>query len=268
MKRFLLLALLSPGFLAAPAAADRLLVAGPDGFVMQADTAVGDFQYFACQCAGPIRALAADQRRLYAADEFGQLLVFDVRTGAIQGLFSLGLGQINALAAAHGSVFVGTESALVVEIDPANGALLDARKTTTAVRALLIHGGDLLAGTADSAVYRSPLEGGLFTYFSCFCFTNIQDMAVVGGKLAIVDEFGLTAMVDASSGAILSAFSAGPTNSMAVLDGDLLFYYQGSGGAITRFDPDTGLPNGSGFTSPVGVEVMLVLPDLPKLRQR
>lgn len=248
--------------LVAPLGADRLLVAGPDGLVMQADTNVGDFEYFACQCAGPIRALAADDQRLYAADEFGQLLVFDVQTGAMQALFSTG-HQINALAAGLGSIFLGTEDGLVVRLDPATGLELSSRVAPAGVRALLAHGGDLFVGTADSAVYRAPLEAGALQYFGCFCFTNIQDMVVVGRTLAVVDEFGLVARLDLGTGNVLSAFSAGQTNSMAVLGRDLLFYYQG--GAITRFDAKTGLPHGNGFTSPVGVEVMLLIPDEPQI---
>lgn len=260
------LSLLALSLLAAPSAADRLLVAGPDGVVMQANTSDGVFESFA-QCSGPIVAMAADDERLYTADAFGQVLVFDVQDGALQSVFSPNLGQINALAAAGGSLFVGTEDALVVRLDPLTGIAIDKRVVPSAVRALLAHGGNLYAGAADTAVYRAPVADGSFEYFSCFCFFNIQDLIEVRGQIAIVDEFGTVAVVG-QSGEILTAFSAGATNSMAELTGDLLFYYQGSGGAITRINPSTGQPHGVGFTSPIGVDVMLVIPEGPRPKAR
>jgi hypothetical protein len=247
---------------AAPAAAgDRLLVAGADGLVMQADMDQGAFEYFACACSGPINALAVDRLRLYTADDFGQLSVYDVEDGALENIYFPAIGPINALAAGRGAVFAGTEDGQVVRIDPASGAVLDARSIPSGVRALLAHGRFLLAAGADGGVYRAPIAGGDFVYFTCFCFFDIQQMVVIGDDLFIVDAFGTVARADGRTGELISAFSVGATNSMAANKGTLLFYYAGAGGAITRFDADTGLPLSSGLTSPVDVRVMLTIPE-------
>jgi outer membrane protein assembly factor BamB len=236
---------------------------------MQADTGEGVFEYFACQCSGPINALAADSQRLFAVDDFGQLLVFDVANGAMQALFAPGVGQINALAAAGGSVFAGTEEGLVARIDPLTGEVLSSRNAPAGVRALLAHGGFLFAGGSDGAVYRAPVAGGEFEYFTCFCFWNIQAMVMEGGHLVIVDENGIVVRVDVETGQLLTGFFVGQTNSMAATGGKLLFYYAGAGGAIPMVDAQTGAALPGGFKSPIDVRTMLVIPEQrPKHTQR
>lgn len=248
--------------LATPVAADRLLVAGPDGFVMQADTADGIFDYFACQCSGPIRALAADDQRLYTADDFGQILMFDVNNGALVGVAFPGMGQINALAAAEGQLFAGTEDGLVLRIDPSSGQVLDTRLVPTSVRALLAHDGFLIAGGTDGAIYRAPVAQGDFAYFTCFCFSAIRAIVAEAGDLVVVDEFGLAARVSAETGVVETAFFVGATNVMAASDGALLLYYDG--GTIPLVDAQTGQSLPGGFQSPIAVDAMLVLEEAPQ----
>lgn len=260
--------LAASALLAAPAAADRLLVAGSDGFVMQADTRTGVFEYFGCQCGGPITALATDRHRVYAADELGNILVFDAKNGALLALLSPQIGQINALAAASGVLFAGTENATVVRLDPFSGVVEGSRSTPDAVRSLVIWNGAIYAGGADDAIYRAPINEGDFTYFSCFCFFQLQDMVIHDGDLVVVDGFGTVARVDATTGAVEAAFSVGSTNSMARTADALLFYYQGSGGAITMTDPQTGQALAGGYTSPIDVQTMLVIRDYRAERSR
>jgi outer membrane protein assembly factor BamB len=255
----LLAALLASAALAAPlSASDRLFVAGNDGFVMKADTDDGVFEYFTCACTGPIRALAADRHHLYIGDEFGRLLVADVETGVPLNLFQASSLPIDALAAADGSIFVGSSDTTVSRFDAA-GTLLGARKAPAGVRSLVAHAGFLYVGADDGAIYRAPVASGEFEYFTCFCLFQIQDIVVVGGDLAIVDSFGTVARVSTETGAILTAFSVGETNSMARLRNTLLFYY--SSGEIPQVDAETGFPLPGGFESPIDVQVMLVIPD-------
>jgi hypothetical protein len=261
------LALSALALTAAPAhAGDRLLVAGAEGLVMQADADQGVFEYFACSCSGPIRAMSADLEHLYTLDELGLVSVFGLEDGALRNAFSPPLDGIDALAVRGGRLFVGTEEGTVARLDPASGAVLDVRTTPAGVRALLAQGRFLLAATADGAVYRAPLEQGDFGYFTCFCFFEIQAMTMVGSDLFIVDSFGTTARADGRTGELLQVFSVGPTNSMAASRGDLFFYY--AGGAIPRFHAATGQPFPQGFTSPIDVRSMLVVPARRELRVR
>lgn len=263
LRRSLALALV-PALLTAPLAAERLLVAGPDGFVMAADTDHGTFEYYACLCSGPIRALASDERRVYTTDDFGQLLTFRLADGLLQGFASPGLGPIDALAASGGVVFAGLESGLVARIDPFTGTVLGTRTAPAGVRALLARDGFLIAAGADGAIYRAPIAGGDFEYFTCFCFFDVQAMAMAGDAIVVADGFGTVGRIDPDTGDILAAFFVGPTNSMAVADGDLLFYY--AAGNIQRFDAQTGAPLPHGYKSPILVETMLVVPDRPGTR--
>jgi hypothetical protein len=252
--------------LAAPAAAgDRLLVAGPDGFVMQADTDDGVFGYFACLCSGPIRSMAADAEHLFTVDELGLVLRHDVHDGTLRGGFVPSIGQINALAAAGGALFAGTEEGFVVSLDGQTGAVLDTRPVPTSVHALLAHEGFLFAGGTDGAVYRAPLAGGDFGYFTCFCFSTIQAIVVEGADLVITDEFGITARSSLGTGELVTAFWVPPTNVMAVSDGRLLLYYDG--GSIPLADAETGQSLPGGFQSPIAVEAMLVIEERPQPKQ-
>jgi len=245
--------------LAAPIAADRLLIAGSEGFVMEADTADGVFEYFACQCSGPINALAADAEHLYAADEWGQLLVFDVEDGSMQAVFFPNVGQINALAAAGGALFAGTEEGLVVRINRTTGEVVSSRSAPAGVRALIAHNGFLIAGGADGALYRARVGQGEFEYFTCFCFSTIQDVVLSGGDLIVADGNGLVARVNVHNGLIESAFFVGAMNSMAAFKNVLLLYY--GSGPIPMFDANDGTQLPGEFNSPIDVRAILVLDD-------
>jgi len=255
------------GLLAAPFHADRLLTAGSDGIVMQADTDVGVFTPFTAIASGPIQALAFDEARLFVADSLGDLYVYDVESGVLLDIFSPGLGPIPAMVTARGALFVGTQDSRIVRIDPSTGLNTGERSVPSPVRAMVDFGGKIVVSTQDGGFYRASYEVGQFNYFTCFCLFNTQDMVVADGGLVVLDEFGTVARVRYQDGEILSAFSAGGTNSMAALDGKLLFYYStGQGGVITRFDPRTGRQLPGTFTTASSFDVMLVIPDHWRVR--
>ncbi len=266
LLRPLSLSLLALSALAAPAAADRLLVAGQDGFVVQADMEQGSFTYFACACAGgPIDALAHDGQRLYAAGSNGQISVSSLATGDLQNIVFPEVGGIVALAAADGTVFAGTAAGLIATIDPLSGAVLDTRTLPTGVNALLVHKGFLLAAGSDGAIYRAKAEQGAFEYFTCFCFFDIRDLTASGGEILAGDGFGTVARIDPASGNIQSVFSVGQLGSMTAGRDALLVYY---GPEIPRFNLLTGQQLAGGFTSPIDVGAMLVVRDTPpRVRQ-
>lgn len=249
--------LVAGALLATSASADRLLVTGPQGMVFQADPEVGTFEYFACACGGPIEAMAADKERLYTADTFGNLLVFDVETGAILDIHTPPSGPFTSLTTGEGFLFAGNADGEVVRIDPATGGELDSRALPSGVAGLLAHRGFLYAAGADSAIYRAPTSGGQFTYFSCFCFFDLQGMAVQEDLLFVVDVFGTTAHIDLATGEIVSAVWVGNTNTLAIQDGDLLVH--SGAGVIGRRDMATGQELPGGYQSPIEISAMLVL---------
>lgn len=264
LRSLSLVALLS---LATPAlAGERLLVAGTDGFVYQTNpnAAASTFDYFACACTGPVNALAADNRNLYVADELGQLLVADVRTGLPKSLVSLGMFDITSLAATPNGLFVGTSSGVVARVDPETGVTLDQRTAPAAVRALATLDGKLFAATFDpnalGAIYSAPLDSGEFTYFSCFCYFDLQELVVDGDDLLAADGSGLIVRVDGTTGAVLDAQWTAPLNAMAVNQSYYLVHV--GGGVIGRFDA-LGTPLGT-LLSPFDVRALIVVKDPPR----
>jgi hypothetical protein len=259
-RSLLLVPLVASGFLAPALHADRLLVAGPDGFVMATDTARDDLQYFTCTCNGPIRAMAADARRLYVADDFEQIVVFGRDDGALRTFIWPGIGRIDALAAGGNELFAGAEDGSVARIDPLTGTVLDVRLAPAGVRGLVVHDGNLIASTSDGALWRAPQSGGDFQYFTCFCLGAAKNMVGVGDDFFIMDDWGNVVRVDASSGAIVNGFWAGDASSMAASRTELFFYYD-TPGTVARFDPQTGLQLPGKVTSPIAVNAMLVVPE-------
>lgn len=243
-------------------AGERLLVAGADGSVYQADPNAKPsvFEYFTCACTGPVNALAADRTNLYLADEFGQLLVADVKTGVPKSLFALGLLDVTALTATPSGLFVGTEGGVVVRVDPETGDTLDQRVAPAAVRALASFNGNVFAATSDSAIYAAPYESGEFTYFSCFCFFDLRELVLSGNQLFAADGSGLVIGIDANTGMLLSAQWTAPLDAMVVSSGDFLVH--GGGGVIGRFDAETGTPLGK-LSSPFDVRAMILVRDRP-----
>lgn len=264
-SRSFLVPFLATGLLAAPAAADRLLVAGSDGFVLAAEmTAGNELSYFTCFCgSGVIDALAADGQRLYAAGEQGQLAVFDVKSGALLNVTFPSLTPIRALAVWNGAVFAGNDAGEILRIDPASGLVTSTRTLVAGVKALAAHNGFLFAAAADGGIYRAPANSGEFSYFTCFCLFSVQDITVVGNELMIGDGFGTVARVSTESGNITSAIWVGTMDSMTVSRGTVLTYYTGAGGVIPRFDATTGEPLAGGFSVPVDVRAMLVIREEP-----
>ena len=60
-----------------------MFIAGPIGAVYKGDSVTGNFQFFGGTCLGPIHALALDDANIYAGDETGAVLRFDLATGAV-----------------------------------------------------------------------------------------------------------------------------------------------------------------------------------------
>lgn len=266
--RSLILSIVVGGALALPTAADRLIVADPNGFLYQADTATGVFAPFSGPCVGSLTLLAADDQHLYGVNEFEHVLVFDLASGAWLNLLAPGVGDINSLAAGDAGLFVGTSDGNVVRLDPATGAVLDKRATPDGVRALLLRGDQLFVGSTNGAIHRAAAAGGDFTYFSCFCFFNINRLLADGGDLLVADQFGTVVRIDDQSGELLSGFSLGGLQVASVSEGALLLYYEG--GVIPRVNARTGETLPGSFQSPGNVSAVLTLrePHLPRLAQR
>jgi hypothetical protein len=264
--------LLASALLAAPlSAGDRLLVAGYDGVVMEADTDDGVFDTFAPSCWCPIQAMAADRRRLYLAGDYGHVQVHDLETHALETVFWPELGPIHEIAAVAGTVFVGTSDGVVARFRH-DGTPLGARQVPAAVLALLVHRRFLYVGTADGAIYRAPIAGGdgadgEFELFASSGLSEIRDMSAVGGELVIADASGAVARLSLQTGAITGGFGVDPTRSMTSLRSTLLFYYDEDGsGLITQRNAQTGEVLPGGFQATMWVEVMLVIPESQRLR--
>lgn len=254
------LALLAGACLVGPVQADRLLVAGPDGEILEASTADGAFQPYYAVGDAALLALAADGDLLFASDDQCRLHVIDAHDGTVENVFQYNFGSLPALAAVDGHVFAGTPSGFVLRIDPTDGQILDSYPVPGPVSALLEHRGMLFASAAG-AIYTAPVEAPIFTYSVCFCFLNVQDLTVIDSVLVAADAAGTFAHIDMGTGAVLNVFGVGPLNAMVAQGGDLLIH--SGNGVINRFAFEDGAPLQGGYTAPIEVDAMLVLPGTP-----
>ena len=87
-----------------PYGVEAMLVLGDDlyvssaleGSVWKGDAVSGNFQYFGCGCSGPAQGLTHDDSSLYAGDEFGQFVRYDLSTGFLldEGFFPFGISAM------------------------------------------------------------------------------------------------------------------------------------------------------------------------------
>ncbi len=122
---------------------DDLYIAGTIGTVYKGSAITGDFQFFGGTCLAPVQALAIDQASLYAGDETGAILRFDLATGANTGGFDVGAG-VTAIVMDGPDLLVSTFSGTIWRLDPDDGTLLDTLTSPIVVSAM-----ELLPAAAD-----------------------------------------------------------------------------------------------------------------------
>ena len=114
---------------------DDLYIAGTIGVVYKGNAITGDFQLFGGTCLAPVQALALSETTIYAGDETGAILHFDLATGAHTGAFDVGAG-VTAIVMDGPDLLVSTFGGTIWRLDPADGAFLDTLTSPIVVSAM------------------------------------------------------------------------------------------------------------------------------------
>ncbi len=122
---------------------DDLYIAGTIGTVYKGSAITGDFQLFGGTCLAPVQALAIDQTSIYAGDETGAILRFDLATGVHTGVFDIGIG-VTAMVMDGPELLVSSFGGTILRLDPGDGAVLDTLTSPIVVSAM-----ELLPAAAD-----------------------------------------------------------------------------------------------------------------------
>ena len=122
---------------------DDLYIAGTIGTVYKGNAITGDFQFLGGTCLAPVQALALDETSIYAGDETGAILRFDLATGANTGVFDIGL-VVTSIVMDGPELLVGTFGGTIIRLDPGDGAVLDTLTSPIVVSAM-----ELLPAAAD-----------------------------------------------------------------------------------------------------------------------
>ena len=133
--------------LVGPNGIQAMLVVGDDLFVSSAlegiiwkgDAVTGNFQYFGCGCSGPAQGLAHDDSYLYAGDEFGAYIRYDLSTGDLldEGFFPF---DISAMVRDGDDLLLSESNGTIHRINPLDpwGGELDTLISPIAIAAMEI----------------------------------------------------------------------------------------------------------------------------------
>ena len=114
---------------------DDLFIAGTLGEVYRGNAYTGNFKQFGVACLGQVQALALDETSIFAGDETGAVLRFDLATGASLGIFGAG-GTITAMVVDEGDLLISEISGVIGRYDTRTGVLLDTLTSPIAVDAM------------------------------------------------------------------------------------------------------------------------------------
>ena len=237
-----------------PVGATDLYLAGTIGEVYVGDSETGGFQPLAGACLGSIQALAMDDSYIYAGDNIGGIITFDLTTGEFLNLF-FAPDSITAMVMHDGDLLVSEVSGNIHRIDPSTGVVESTLVGPEGIEAMLVLGNDLFVSSAlEGIVFKGDAVAGNFEYFGCGCSGPAQGMASDAESLYAADGFGQYVRYDLATGLLMDEGFLPFAISAMVRDGDDLLLSE-SNGTIHRIDPVTWQELGT-LISPIAVEAM------------
>ncbi len=249
-------AALSPG-LSVPTGAADLFIAGPLGAVWKGDSATGQFQLFGDLCLGPINALAITNGTVYAGDETGAILRWDLATGVLLGVFDLGAG-VSSMVADGGDLLVSELAGTIRRVDADTGVILSTLTSPVPVEAMLIDGNDLFISGPLGGIWKGDAHAGGFFYFGCACAGSVQGMAMDDTTIYACDDFGQFESYDLATGMLTNeGFLPFATTAMVTAGQELLI--SDPDGNVHRFDPLTWVVSDT-MPSPINILAMSMAP--------
>jgi len=240
----------------APAHATGLYVAGTIGEVYVGDSEHGGFQPLGGACLGSIRALAMDDLYIYAGDEIGGVIQFDLASGEFLNLF-FAPDSITAMVMHDGDLLISEVSGEIHRVDPLTGVVESTIVGPFGIQAMHLLGDDLFVSSAlEGIVWKGDAVSGNFEYFGCGCSGPAQGMAHDATSLYAGDGFGQYVRYDLSTGFLMDEGFMPYGISAMVRDGEDLLLSE-TNGTIHRIDPVTWEELGT-LISPIAVDAMLL----------
>ncbi len=249
-------AALGPG-LSVPARAADLFIAGPLGAVWKGDSVTGQFQLFGDLCLGPINALAIANGTVYAGDETGAILRWDLATARFLGVFDLGAG-VSAMVADGGDLLVSELAGTIRRVDGNTGVILSTLTSPVPVEAMLIDGNDLFVSGPLGGIWKGDAHIGGFFYFGCACAGSVQALAIDDTTIYASDDFGQFESYDLATGTLTNeGFLPFATTAMVAAGQELLI--SDPNGNVHRFDPLNWVVSDT-MPSPINILAMAMVP--------
>ena len=220
-----------------PVQAGDLYVAGTIGEVYMGDSETGNFALFGGTCLAPVRALATDNSNIYAGDDTGAILAFELATGNLVNTFFMPAG-VTAMVVHNGDLLVSESFGLIRRVDPNTGDILDTLTSPIGINAMMLRDGLVYVGGPTGDVWKADANIGEFSYFGCACSGNVQALAHDDVFLYAADEFGFFLSYDLATGWLMGEGFLPFGVSDMIRDGQHLLISELNGN-VHRVDPQT-----------------------------
>lgn len=226
---------LSVGITAA-ANADDLYLAGNFGQIWHLDTDTGVVDN-PVSCGGNVEGLVLQGRDVLAASSDGTVYRIDLDTGLFKGTFPL-QGSPLSMTRWGNTLYVTDEIGGVQWYQADDGSLIDTYYINDPQQASVLFGGTIFTGSWSTLVYKSPIGGMDFQFFTA-CGGSVNSMTTDGTDLLIGSREGTIYVFDAVTGGYRVTYPvASDCVGMAYTDGSL--FIAGSDGVVHRMNLDNG----------------------------
>lgn len=142
-----------------------IYVGGPSMYIHRADTADGQFYYFACLCFGPTHSLTTTESHLYIGDEFNTIWLASLADGSVVNAFSTTEAP-TAMLSEGDELIVASAEGNVSRVDNQTGVVNIVFNTPIEIQAMAAPPAPQCAGdvTGNGIVDLSDLSALLTNY--------------------------------------------------------------------------------------------------------
>ncbi len=223
--------------LAAAGLAEDLYVAGDSGQIWHLDTDTGTLANPVSFGGGTVEGLVLQGRDVLAASSDGNVYRVNLDTGITESSFGA-WGNPLSMTRWGNTLYLTTDGGEVQWLDAEDGTLIDTYYVHDVQQASVLFGGTIYTGSWSTFVYKSPIDGMNFEFFTV-CGGSVNSMATDGVDLLIGSREGTIYVFDATLGTYKVTYPvASDCVGLEYADGSL--FIAGSDGLIHRMNLSTG----------------------------
>lgn len=223
--------------MSAAGSAEDLYIASNTGEIWHLDTDSGSLDNPVMVGGGTVEGMILQGRDVFAASSDGNIYRVDLDTGATEDSFAA-WGNPLSLTRWGNTLYVTTDGGEVNWLEADDGTLIDTYYLHDAQQASVLFGGSIFTGSWSTFVYKSPIGGMNFEFFTV-CGGSVNSMATDGVDLLIGSREGTIYVFDATLGTYKVTY---PVQSDCVgleyADGSL--FIAGSDGMVRRMNLSSG----------------------------